>query len=592
MRRLALAVFALILLVLAALGGGVGILFWQPQRLVPPLTAWLARRHIAAHFEGPLSLTFAPSPKLGANGVTLEWEGIRLKARTLSARIALRPLLRGRMVLVRLDLDGVDFGPADLLPTLSTLDERTEGGEGGPGRAASSVPSAASIPPSPPAPPAGRTSSLRLILREVSLHEGRLVLGGAPFEIERLDIGPPRRHDWRAPRQVELDARYQNIAFSLSAIATPGGRRLELRSGRLSAPEGSIAFDLTAEPAPLPRLAGSIAIHRLDLDALRHALPRRPRPAPLPPSQAASPPAAPSAPAPSAAPPPLPFAALNRAAADLELSADEIIESGASYHDLSAHLRLGGGTLTLDALHGIVPGGEVSGTASARASPPAIALTLNAPGLALAPLIAAFHWPEAGTSGEAAVKLTLAAEGDTPEAWRNTLHGAAGVAVVDAAVGNAVLLRGLESLLPPGSLPLFALKAKGTSAVRCLALRLDAEAGVLHFTAARLETSRLLAAAGGTVALGPRRLDLTLVPALAVAREWVIVPFRIGGTLDKPLWQPDPEAADADLLRKEDCAEALAAARFGAAGPLPTTPPPETPRHKANLRGLLDSLIK
>jgi uncharacterized protein involved in outer membrane biogenesis len=424
----------------------------------------------------------------------------------------------------------------------------------------------------------------------VSLHEGTLRLGGAPLEIERLDIGPPRFRDRSAPRQIELDARYQNVAFSLSVIAATKAGQILLESGRLSAPQGNAAFDLTLSREGLPRLTGTIALHRLDLDALRHALPRRPRPAPAaaPPSSSAPPPAAPC-PAP---PSPFPFAALTKAEADLTLSADDVIESEAHYRNFSTHLRLAGGILTLDPLRGSVPGGEVEGRFEAHAAPPALSLTLSAPNLALGPVIAAFHWPEEGSRGSVAVKLALTAQGDTPEAWRESLAGAAGLAAVDAAVSNAVLLRGLAALLPSGSLPLFALKAEGASAVRCLALRTDATADLLRLTAARLETSRPLAAAAGTVALGPRQLDLTLVPALSVAHDWVIVPFRLEGPFDKPHWQPDPDMADADLLRKGDCAAALAAARFGASGPLPAAPPPEAGRHKANLRDLLDSLIK
>lgn len=627
MRRLALAVFAFILLILAAFGAGLGIVFWQPGRLAAPLSAWLATEHVTARFAGPLGLTLAPRPKLSAADVTLETRGVSLHAATLTARIALRPLLRGRVVVVRLDLDGVRIAhgdPGALLPLLGGA--RTETA---PPSATPPTPSSPASPPSPsaaapPTPvPSAPARTLRLVLREIAVHEATLDVGGVPVEIERLEIGAPPRRAPRGPRQIELDAHVEpdalggpnalggpeahdgsaphdgpeaRLAFSLSALASLDGEGVSLKSGRLSAPEGSLAFDLNLQRSPRPHLSGKIAIHRLDLDALRRALPRRPRP-PVP--AAAAPSSPPSVTASVSTSPPvpprpaLPFNALAAFDADLALSAAEIIESGASYRDLSAELHLANGALRLDPLHGMVPGGEVNGALTATASPPGWSLHLAAPALALAPVIEAFHWPAGATSGSTAVKLDLEAKGDGFDDWRQSLRGGIGIAAVDAAVGNAVLRQGLEKLLPAGSLPLFALKPEGASAVRCLALRLDAEGGVLRFTAARLETSRLQAAAAGTLSLAARTLDLTLVPAVSIAHDWVIVPLRLTGPLAKPVFQPDPDMSDADLLRKGDCAAALAAARFGQPGPLPAPPPAAESGHKkANLRGLLDSLIK
>lgn len=432
-----------------------------------------------------------------------------------------------------------------------------------------------------------------------------------------------------ALRPVTLDARIADRA------APPG---LTIRGLAVTTPEADVSGELVIGLGPRPSVQATLSSRRIDLGAVLAAF-TTPAAAPppgvslpeLPLAEFApaglvgaelprpAPPAAPPAPPP---PPPLPkhptrlipdarlpFAALDAVDADLHLAVAELRVGGATYRDLSGRLFLQDGRLLLDPVTAALPGGPLAFRFSldTRATPPPVALALRAPGLALRPLLAVFHLPGELT-GLADIEAELHGTGDTAQALAAGLGGRLGVAMTDGELDNrllaalgAALLSGPQ--LPPG---LLGLDRPGSTHIRCLALRADAEAGIATVSTAVLDTSRVLVYGAGTVNLRDEALALRLRPMLKAGVS-LVLPVRLGGTFLAPKITSDPGAnvgaagglvaglgvargtplgALASVIANErtgdPCDPALNAARA-----VPRPVPPKPPAPGDILRGLL-----
>ncbi len=576
---LAAALAASVLLLAVA----VVVVVAAPDRLKPLVIALVARDgHQSITLDGPISLSLLPRPVLRAETVALTAGPGRIEAGHLVAHLALRPLLARQIVVTRLDLDHAVFHPSpgkdipEIAPAKIIASEN--GMPGG----------ADGTPPPARKPSTHKPRDWRISLLALRLTDAHVAIAGpaAPLAIIRLDLpalpGP-------SATAVTIDARYAGVPFSVSGmIARLPGDALSLEGLRVVARQGDLGLDGTLHLGPHPAFAGKLVIHRLDLDALRHALPRR-APQPLPPAAGAAG-ATPAPAAPGWRERPLAFLAfLGAADLDLSVTVETLIESGATYRDIAAQVVLHDRRLVLDPLHLMVPGGEVSGTLSldAAASPPSATLHVLAPALALGPLAGAFHWP-ADDTGALEVFADLSAAGATPQALAATLTGRLGLAAVNATLANRLLLQALEQVLRQARLPAIGLDIGGRTDLRCLALGAEIAAGVAHLDPALAQTSRLDLGAAGTLDLGAATMAVRLVPSLRIGGNALVVPLRLDGPLAAPKLAPDPDQEDGALAGAA-CEPALARARGGRAGPAPA---PAKPAKGLSLHDILRGLVK
>lgn len=362
----------------------------------------------------------------------------------------------------------------------------------------------------------------------------------------------------------------RDVALSARVSITEAGA-VALRAMRLTLPHGDLAGDIVVGWKPRPSVRGTLASQRLDLDAF--AAPALPVVSPPPAPATSAPPPTP-APLPLARllpDTPLPFDALLRADTDLQVAVTEVLWHKMPFHAVSGRMLLQDGRLRVDPLQAQVPGGAVQALvqADAAATPPTVAVDLQAPGMEAGPLLAAFGAPEL-TTGRADADVQLRGAGASVRAIAASLDGHVGLAMVDGDLDNRWLaglfgdaLRGLPVDL------------KGRSAVRCLALRFDAAAGQATARALLLDASRLHLEGEGGVDLVDETLDLRLRTLLRLGATSVAVPVHLTG----PWRSPRPQVAIAGGEQgalvigaapgPDACPAQLALARDGRAGPMP-----------------------
>ena len=384
------------------------------------------------------------------------------------------------------------------------------------------------------------------------------------------------------PVRIEASGTLPAGPWQVSASVVPVGSAWALRGLQAAGPMGDLSGDLAYTAGPRPTLRGTLVANRLDADAFGAF--RTPAALPAPP--AAQGPIA-GAPAPPAAAPslqahaipdtPLPWPWLTAADADLQLSVADLHAGAADYRNATGHVGLSNGALTLASFSLMAPEGPVafSATASAQTEPHAVALALRSPGFAIGTLLQALGLPP-GSTGAAELDVALQAAGDTPHALAASVNGHAGIALVDGAIANADLAAALGEALKSVGL---GLDPGGQSAVRCLAVRLNAQSGQVSVAALKLDTARLALEGSGTVDLRGETLALQVRPFLRLGNTGVAAPLRLDGTLlhpalamDSPNGEPGRpgitiggQAAPAD-----DCSAALTAARDGRPGAMPT----------------------
>lgn len=376
---------------------------------------------------------------------------------------------------------------------------------------------------------------------------------------------------------------------------------------------------LTLTPAGPFGVTGRVAVARMDLDALR--------PPPAAPAAPATEPRAlaPTGQAPNAAAPPterrvipeipLPLAAARGWQGRVEVSAAEIVSRGASWRDLAAVLAARDGVLEVQPAAVATPGGVLRGQArlDARSEPPALTLALRSEGRGLDLGALRRAMGEAPSlEGRAEIRLEIAGRGATMRAVAATLTGEAGLAMVEGRLATAGLTRlgpDLVALLLPGA-------PRDGLALRCLALRLDAEEGVARTQALLLETSAGRIDGSAAVNLRDESLAARLMPDVTLFGVTVRAPVGVGGTLAAPrvgvdagralgqvardtaanrLWR-DPSVewlrGRAGAHPAGDCAAQLRLARFGAEGAVPPAAPAPVPGVPRELQGTTQDLLR
>lgn len=405
----------------------------------------------------------------------------------------------------------------------------------------------------------------------------------------------------------DLDKLSPFAGFALPALSpmtvsgqiadAPSGWRQWIRLSALSlaAPEGDLEGDATLSlEGSRPAISAALTAKKLNLDLVRKAF------AAVPPAAHGVPakPAAPAAPAPAHGPrlipdTPLPFAALKTADADLSFAVGHLVAGGAQYANVAGKLSLKDGKLVLAPFAADAPAGHVQLTASADGAEarPAVAMTLEAPSLALAPLLASFGMPARAT-GTIAMRADLQGAGVTPHAIATGLTGRLGIAMAGGSVDRSILGDLLGPALQRARVPPEIL-GHGTSEVRCLAIRIDAAGGTGSLQAGLLEMTGLTLTGSGNFWLGPETLGLWMVPTLTYRDSALTLPVKVEGTFRAPKVAPEPAAtarsaagaaghlidpkselgrflsalSGSSAPRAPDCGPALALARFGAPGP-------------------------
>ena len=334
------------------------------------------------------------------------------------------------------------------------------------------------------------------------------------------------------------------VAFQATLTDAPGGLEhgAALHGMKLTAAQGDLSGDLAFANGPAPSLTGTLHAGRIDADAILAAAGKPvTRPPPAPGASAAPPP-----PKPPAAPPPparggrlfsdtpLRFGLLREANADLAVTIGDLHSGGLDYRGITVHTVLHDGSLHVDPLAADLPEGHLTGSLAvdAAAATPPVALTLHAPGLAVAPLLAAAGLP-GYANGKLEVYADLHSAGVSPHAIAAGLDGSLGLAMAGGTIDTALLNNLLGPVLQKANL-LGLIAHGGSSELRCFALRADAHHGVADLRALLLESSLLTMDGGGTVNLGDETLDLALRPQGRVAGTGLVVPLQVTGPIRAP----------------------------------------------------------
>ena len=265
------------------------------------------------------------------------------------------------------------------------------------------------------------------------------------------------------------------IAFQGRLTDAPGGFRhgAALHDIKLTAAQGDLSGDMAFANGPPQSLTGNLHASRIDADALMAAAGKPVTPPAAPPAGAVaspkprSPPQRRPAKAPNGAPAPrpatgerlfpetpIPFGLLRQANADLALSVDDLRTGGSDYRTIDLHVVLQDGKLRLAPLSADLPEGHLDASLDVDATAPAppVALMLHAPGLEVAPLLAA-----AGLPGYASGKLDIYADlhgtGGTPHAIAAGLDGSLGLAMQNGTIDTALLDKLLGPVLQRANLP-------------------------------------------------------------------------------------------------------------------------------------------
>jgi uncharacterized protein involved in outer membrane biogenesis len=372
--------------------------------------------------------------------------------------------------------------------------------------------------------------------------------------------------------------------------------------------DGSVAIDL-AKPIAVRATA---TIRNLDPKALSAALPADASPVAPPQAAPTSPPPTPPAPTPPSKSGaawvipdhPLPFARLPLIDADLTLALQDTKIGDATIKSVTTHAVLHAGHLVLDPLAIDGPGGHVDATAMAAAAG-AAAITLQAPALAIQPVLAAFDQPD-GVIGTMEVRADLHSSGLTPHALAAGLDGSFGLALANGEIDNRLLVAMLSRIAPEAGL----LETTGRAqraALRCVALRADVSHGVADLRALMFDTEPLRLVGSGSIDLGQETLSLRLQPLARIGISGFSMPIDVRGGFRSPRATFDVAgggksmgglvigALGADRLiagagQSDGCADQLKLARFGASGPLPAALP--APLVSKTLTPNINNLLK
>jgi uncharacterized protein involved in outer membrane biogenesis len=338
-----------------------------------------------------------------------------------------------------------------------------------------------------------------------------------PFSAYSLDVAAD------VPRPSLLSERAPSTlkSFILRAHLTDGPAPSIFQ---MTSSAGDLSGAVTVTREPRLSVTGEISSRRLDLDALRL-------------SPAAEPPAAGTGGSTSAsgqAPSPpligdtrLPFERLRAADANVKVRLADVRFAGTDLSGVEASLSAKDGLLLLDAAARSDQPMSMQLVVDATKAPPAMHLTMRAPGFPLRLMLAALDLPQVAT-GTAEVQADLTGTGDTPKQIAGSLIGAAGFAVESGQLDSRMVNAWLAELKP------LHIGGGDMTDLRCLAVRADATAGVVAVQPLALNTAALILEGSGDVDLGHETLALRLRPRTKIGGTGIALPLRVSGPLRSP----------------------------------------------------------
>ena len=351
-------------------------------------------------------------------------------------------------------------------------------------------------------------------------------------------------------------------------------RKFSFHDVKMTSSAGDLAGDLAVTMGLPIGLTGTLKSEKLDLDILS-------APATPPGAKPASGPGAPAAPAAPAAPKSnwlisdqkLPFGQLQTVNTDLWIAMSALHVGGSDYKAIQAHVLLKDGMLTLDPASADLPQGHLALTLSADAgkTAPPVHLTLRAPGIALAPLLASLHEP-AYIAGNLEVIADLRGAGESLHAIAASLDGTLTLVVPGGTIDTKRIggsAAGVMQVLNPKA-------GSGANALRCLVVRFDFAQGVGTARALTLGSAVLNVEGGGTVNLADETLALLLRSRASVVGTTVSVPVNVFGSLAAPQTKVDEVTIGQRAAPGDSCPGALILAHGQAepAAPSGAAPPP------------------
>jgi hypothetical protein len=225
----------------------------------------------------------------------------------------------------------------------------------------------------------------------------------------------------------------------------------------------------------------------------------------------------------------LPFELLRAVTGSVKFNFADIRMGGADVRRIDGAVSVKDAQLRLDPFTIAAPDQRLTGllVADGGKDPPSVHLELDAPGLALRPLLMALGLPGVA-SGTAEVRADLTGTGDTPRALAASLDGWAGVSVeggqLDAQMVNSWL----------GPLQALHIGGGDTTDLRCFALRGDAKSGIVSIKPLALNTAALIVDGNGDIDLGHETLALRLRPRTKIGGTGIALPLRVTGPMRDP----------------------------------------------------------
>jgi AsmA protein len=340
---------------------------------------------------------------------------------------------------------------------------------------------------------------------------------------------------------------WKNIQAQTSII-DPGGAGLAKAAGldglTLTMDNAALGGDASITFGMRPDIQIALKGQQINLDALLAAMP----------SDNATP-NAPKAPAsqngPMISTAKLPLDLLKNYDANIQLAADSMVVNKATYTAIQGQAVLQDGVLTINPLSGILPGGDVSATASldANKDPAAAQWTLNAPALALGPFLKSLNLPNTA-EGTMRVQMNANGNGDSPHDILASVNGQLGLASVNGIVDGQVLDALFGAALEAVHLPESVVGAQGPVPVRCFALRVEAQSGTGTIRTLTLDSSRLQVQGGGRLNFGNETLAVILRPQITIAGgNQIGVPVEISGSFTHPQTGVAPLGAIQDAAK-------------------------------------------
>ncbi|MDY7573144.1 AsmA family protein [Actimicrobium sp. CCI2.3] len=220
--------------------------------------------------------------------------------------------------------------------------------------------------------------------------------------------------------------------------------------------------------------------------------------------------------------------------ADVKFVGKQIIRDAAlPVNDVSAHVIMNDGVLTLDPLAFGVAGGTLTGKIAldGSADPLRGKFTISARGLRLKQLFPSFE-PMKTSFGQVNGDASLAATGNTPAALAATLDGELRMLLNDGVMSGTLLE---QAGLNVANIVVGKLFGDTPVKINCAAAEFIVRKGVLDSRVFALDTTDALINVDGTVNLGTEHLDLNVHPQTKGFRVFSLrSPLYVKGTFKNP----------------------------------------------------------